>query len=119
MSNSVRLSRRLIELIGCSRRETELYIEGGWVLVDGEIIVEAPQFKVTEQRVELSSQAVVAEPEPVALLLHIPAGRGRSKPCADSVGLKAISMRRFRIGGVPMSKLPPGQWRYLAAQEKL
>ena len=31
----VRLSKRLIEQLGCSRREAELYIEGGWVTVDG------------------------------------------------------------------------------------
>ncbi|MGH8486255.1 MAG: RNA-binding protein, partial [Pseudomonas sp.] len=34
MSEPTRLSKRLIELVGCSRREAELYIEGGWVTVD-------------------------------------------------------------------------------------
>ena len=48
MSEPVRLSKRLAELIACSRREAELYIEGGWVLVDGEV-VEEPQFKVLQQ----------------------------------------------------------------------
>lgn len=45
MSEPVRLSKRLIEQLGCSRREAELYIEGGWVTVDG-VVVEQPQFKV-------------------------------------------------------------------------
>jgi 16S rRNA U516 pseudouridylate synthase RsuA-like enzyme len=49
MSDPIRLSKRLIELVGCSRREAELFIEGGWVTVDGEVIDE-PQFKVDQQR---------------------------------------------------------------------
>jgi 23S rRNA pseudouridine2604 synthase len=33
----------------------------------------------------------------------------------DQVGLEVISIRRLRIGSVPLGKLPPGQWRYLPA----
>ncbi|MEG2962384.1 MAG: RNA-binding protein, partial [Janthinobacterium sp.] len=32
---TVRLAKRLSEDVPCSRREAELYIEGGWVTVDG------------------------------------------------------------------------------------
>lgn len=56
MTDPIRLSKRLIELVGCSRREAELFIEGGWVSVDGEVIDE-PQFKVTTQKVELDPEA--------------------------------------------------------------
>ena len=71
MTDSVRLSKHLIDLIGCSRREAQLYIEGGWVLVNGAIIDE-PQFPVTDQRVELRPNAV-AEPLPaITLLLNQP-----------------------------------------------
>jgi len=27
-------------------------------------------------------------------------------------------MKRLRIGGVPMAKVPAGQWRYLADKER-
>jgi 23S rRNA pseudouridine2604 synthase len=73
MSEPIRLSKRLIELVGCSRREAELFIEGGWVTVDGEVIDE-PQFKVDQQKVELDPQAKATAPEPVTLLLNAPAG---------------------------------------------
>ncbi|HLD68116.1 MAG TPA: rRNA pseudouridine synthase [Pseudomonas sp.] len=73
MTEPVRLSKRLAELIACSRREAEQYIEGGWVLVDGQVIDE-PQFKVLEQKVELAADARLAPVEPVTLLLHKPAG---------------------------------------------
>ncbi len=71
MTDSVRLSKHLIDLIGCSRREAQLYIEGGWVLVNGSIIDE-PQFPITDQQVELRPDAV-AEPLPaITLLLNQP-----------------------------------------------
>lgn len=37
--------------------------------------------------------------------------------CA-SVGLKAISFRRIRIGRIPLAKLPEGEWRYLGRGER-
>lgn len=235
MTDPIRLSKRLIELVGCSRREAELYIEGGWVSVDGEV-VEEPQFKVQDQRVTLHPEAVLTPVEPVTLLLHVPSGRAadrvaeaiaaasqwpddssgirplkshfdRLTPCiplqagadglhvltqdwrierklkedlskleqeyvvevigelssnelkrlnhglsfngsalppckvswqnetrlrfalknpqpgqivfmCNSVGLKVLGMKRIRIGGVPMSKVQPGQWRFLAAKER-
>ncbi|EJN37817.1 pseudouridylate synthase, 16S rRNA uridine-516 [Pseudomonas sp. GM84] len=73
MSEPIRLSKRLIEQLGCSRREAELYIEGGWVTVDG-IVVEQPQFKVENQRVELLPGAKAEALEPVTLLLNQQAG---------------------------------------------
>ena len=36
----------------------------------------------------------------------------------ESVGLRVLAMKRLRIGRVPMSGLPPGQWRYLLPHEK-
>ena len=229
--DSIRLSKRLIELIRCSRREAELYIEGGWVSVDG-VVVEEPQFKVSQQHVELHPEAVLVEPEPVTLIVHANADQdsavsfpaiadrwpddasgvralkrhfvrlthclalqpgasglqvltqdfrverklkedatrieqeyvievsgeiaadglerlnqrvnyavlpvckvswqnetrlrfavknpqpGQFVQMCESVGLTVVSMKRIRIGGVSMSKLQPGQWRYLAAKER-
>ena len=235
MTEPIRLSKRLIEMTGCSRREAELYIEGGWVTVDGEV-VEAPQFKVLDQRVELHPDAVAEPLEPVTLLLHVPSGHFPDRaaesvgpashwpedasgirplrshflrlntyiplqvgadglhvltqdwrierklkedlskleqeyvvevigtlsssqlkrlnhglvfngtalpPCkvswqnetrlrfalknplpgqivfmCNSVDLKVLGMKRIRIGGVPLSKVQPGQWRYLAGKER-
>ena len=71
MSESVRLSKRLAELVPCSRREAELYIEGGWVSVDGEV-VEDPHFRVLEQQVVLHPEAVLVPIEPVTCLLNLP-----------------------------------------------
>ena len=73
MTEPVRLSKRVAALVPCSRREAEQYIEGGWVRVDGKV-VEEPQFRVTDERVELDPGATATALEPVTLLLHKPAG---------------------------------------------
>lgn len=73
MTDSVRLAKRVAELRNCSRREAEQYITGGWVRVDG-IVVETPQFRITDQRIEIDAQADPRQAEPVTLLFHKPAG---------------------------------------------
>src|SRR5512139_901621 len=73
MTEPIRLAKRVAELRTCSRREAEQLITGGWVRVDG-IVVEEPQFRVTDQRVEIDPAADLGQTEPVTLLLHKPAG---------------------------------------------
>ena len=73
MTEPVRLAKRVAELRGCSRREAEQFIAGGWVRVDG-IVIEEPQFRVTDQRIEIDPRADPSQAEPVTLLLHKPPG---------------------------------------------
>lgn len=68
-----RLAKRLAEMLVCSRREAEQYIEGGWVSVDG-VVIEEPQFRVLNQRIVLHKDATLLAMTPVTLLLHKPAG---------------------------------------------
>lgn len=74
MTETVRLSKRLATLLPCSRSDAEQYIEGGWVRVDGRV-VEEPQFRVTDEKIELDPHATLQAPAPVTLLLHVPAGQ--------------------------------------------
>lgn len=71
MTDPIRLAKRLAEIVPCSRREAELYIAGGWVSVDG-VVVEEPQFMVSEQKVELHPDASLTPIELVTILLHQP-----------------------------------------------
>jgi len=73
MTEPVRLAKRLAEMVSCSRREAELYIEGGWVTVDGKVVRE-PQFRVSQQTIELHPDAKLAPVEAVTILFHQPAG---------------------------------------------
>ena len=87
MTEPTRLAHRLVEVTGCSRADAELYIQNGWVLVDGRVI-EAPQHPVTTETVTLAEGARLEPAEPATLLLHKPAGYDTIKgnrPAADLV----------------------------------
>lgn len=86
----VRLSKRLVELISCLRREAELYIAGGWVMVDGQV-VDKPQVMVSQQeKIELHPEASLIPVAPVTMLFHqsLVAGMGANSAqqliCADT-----------------------------------
>jgi 23S rRNA pseudouridine2604 synthase len=97
MTDLVRLSKRLVELISCSRREAELFIAGGWVMVDGQV-VDKPQFMVSQQeKIELHPEASLAPVAPVTILFHQPpvagmdANSAQQLICADTRAADDIS----------------------------
>ena len=68
-----RLSKRVMQLKGCSRSVAEQYVEGGWVSVDGEVH-EEPGLRVRdEQVVAVAADANLLDLAPVTLLLNQPA----------------------------------------------
>jgi 23S rRNA pseudouridine2604 synthase len=113
MNEPVRLSKRVAALLPCSRREAELYIEGGWVRVDG-VVVEEPQHRVSDERVELDPGATLAALEPVTLLLHKPADVSgdaamrllvpAARAADDSSGIRSV--RRHFAQLAPLLPLP-------------
>ncbi len=68
-----RLAKRLAAQLPCSRSDAENYIAGGWVRVDG-VVIETPQFRVSDARIDIDPHADLAQAEPVTLLLHKPPG---------------------------------------------
>ena len=79
MTEPVRLAKRLAEMISCSRREAESFIEGGWVTVDGQV-VQTPEFRVSQQLVVLHPNAKLAPVAAVTILFHQSAGVGIDPP---------------------------------------
>ena len=73
MTEPVRLAKHLAHMLNCSRSQAEQYIAGGWVRVDG-VVVEEPQHRVLDQKVELDPDASLLELVPVTLLLNKPPG---------------------------------------------
>ena len=73
MTEPVRLAKYLAHMLDCSRSQAEQYIEGGWVRVNG-VVVEEPQHRVLDQKVELDPNASLLELVPVTLLLNKPPG---------------------------------------------
>ncbi|WP_310625625.1 RNA pseudouridine synthase [Limnohabitans sp.] len=72
-SEGERLSKRVMQLRDCSRREAEQYIEAGFVRVDG-VVVQEPQFRVSQQKVALDAHASLPNLLPVTLIVNKPAG---------------------------------------------
>ncbi len=101
MTEPMRLDKRLVELIHCSRGEAQKYIEGGWVRVDGEI-EERPQFKVLDQKVELHADATLAPIAPVTLLLNLPEGYDVSDPSAPLQLITPESHSKDDYSGIQM-----------------
>ena len=90
MTEPIRLAKRLAEMLACSRREAEQYIAGGFVRVDG-VVIEEPQFRVQDQKIDVSPDASLLAAMPVTLLLHKPAdveaGLGALRGAAHAAGL--------------------------------
>lgn len=118
MSEPQRLDKRLVALIGCSRGEAQKYIEGGWVLVDGEV-VDLPQFEVLQQKVELHPNATLEPVAPVTFLLNMPTGFDPRDPAAplqllrpdsrfegDKSGIRLLKRHFSRLK--PTAPLEPG-----------
>jgi 23S rRNA pseudouridine2604 synthase len=124
MSEPIRLDKRLVELLGCSRGEAQKYIEGGWVLVDG-VMVDLPQFQVLHQKVELHADATLEPVVPVTILLNLPTGFDVRDPTAplqlitpethaedDSSGIRLLKRHFVRLE--PTAPLEPGATGLLA-----
>ncbi|MGE8317518.1 MAG: rRNA pseudouridine synthase [Comamonas sp.] len=106
----IRLSKRLAQQQGCSRREAELYIEGGWVSVDGKV-VEVPGVRVApQQQVVLAPGARAEELPPVTLILHKPAGYEAGLGGLGSPDASASGAHGSRSQGAPqaLSLVQPG-----------
>ncbi|MFA6062043.1 MAG: rRNA pseudouridine synthase [Gallionella sp.] len=103
MTTTLRLAKRLVELLACSRREAELYIAGGWVMVDGQV-VEAPQYMVTdEQQVMLHPEANLTPVEPATMLIHQPYGADavqispETRAPDDASGIYQLKQHLYRL----------------------
>ncbi len=111
-----RLSKAVMALASCSRREAEQYIAEGWVRVDGKL-VEEPQFRVgPQQRVEVDPKARLQAAPPATLLAHKPAGMATAQLhgvlgaathwSGDTSGIRRI--KSHGVGLVALLPLPPG-----------
>ena len=103
MTDPVRLSKRLVELISCSRREAELYIAGGWVMVDGQM-VDKPQFMVSQQeKIELHPDASLAPVAPVTILFHQPPVTGMDANSAQQL-IRADTRAADDLSGIRITQ---------------
>ena len=70
-AHGIRLSKRVAELVACSRADAERYIEGGWVRVNGEVI-ELPGHRVDQEKIALDPHATLLAQPSITIVLHKP-----------------------------------------------
>lgn len=111
--NTVRLAKRLAEERPCSRREAELYIEGGFVSVDGALVEEAGARVTMEQVITVADDATLLEIVPVTILLNKPAGAAQPLHL-----LNGDSLTRTAPGQRFLKRHITGQEQYLPLDAK-
>lgn len=127
-----RLAKRVAALQGCSRRDAEALIEGGWVRVDG-AVAHSPAQRVSTQTITVDVAAQVEALVPVVLLWHKPVGvaladdqplQGLLAPAGDLLPwhvqhLRCVSPMPAHSSGmalfVQQARLRP-LWRQLVAE---
>lgn len=94
-----RLAKRLAHQLACSRREAELYIENGAVLVDGQVVEALGTRVQPQQQVVVAPGARALPVPPATLLLHKPAGFtvGEGQPSAWGL----LTPERWQQGPMP------------------
>ena len=111
--NTVRLAKRLADERPCSRREAELYIEGGFVSVDGVLVEEAGARVTMEQAITVADDATLLEIVPVTILLNKLAGAAQPLHL-----LNAESLTRTAPGQRFLKRHVTGQEQYLPLDAK-
>ncbi|RRD90915.1 pseudouridine synthase [Conchiformibius steedae] len=79
LSEPVRLSKRMAELGLCSRREADVYIENGWVRVNGTPAVLGQKVSPND-RIDLDKRAHQQQAQRVTILLNKPVGFVSGQP---------------------------------------
>lgn len=73
-TEGIRLSKRVADVLKCSRSEAEQVIVGGWVKVDG-VVVDEPAHRVTEQNIDIHSTAQRGKVPLLTLIMHKTTGQ--------------------------------------------
>jgi 23S rRNA pseudouridine2604 synthase len=72
-SEGIRLSKRVADILKCSRSEAEQVIVGGWVKVN-EVVVDEPAHRVSQENIEIHSTAQRGKVPLLTVILHKAAG---------------------------------------------
>ena len=114
-----RLSKLMAERGLCSRREADVFIERGWVFVDGERISELGTRVDPTAKIRLDKGAQAKQNARVTILLHKPVGyvSGQPEPGFKPAVVLIQPENQHRIPGTP--SFQPGHLRGLAPAGRL
>jgi 23S rRNA pseudouridine2604 synthase len=115
----VRLSKVMSERGLCSRREADLWIERGWVFVDGEQISELGSRIDPAAEITVSKEAVKDQAKAVTILLHKPVGYVSGQPEPGSVPAVTLITAESQVPQSGGPEFKPWMLRGLAPAGRL
>ena len=116
----VRLSKLMSQQGLCSRREADVYIERGWVYVDGERVAELGTKIYPSQKITLNKAAQNSQQARVTILLNKPVGyvSGQAEPGYKPAAVLFTAETRWREDKSPQ-RFNPMQAKGLAPAGRL
>ncbi len=117
--SGVRLSKVMSERGICSRREADLWIERGWVFVDGEQISELGTRIDPAAEITISKEAEKDQAKAVTILLHKPVGYVSGQPEPDCVPAVTLITAENQLPNSGGPEFKPWMLRGLAPAGRL
>ena len=117
--SGVRLSKVMSERGLCSRREADLWIERGWVYVDGQQISELGTRIDPAAEITVSKEAVKDQAKAVTILLHKPVGYVSGQPEPDCVPAVTLITAENQLPNSGGPEFKPWMLRGLAPAGRL
>ena len=103
----------------CSRREADLWIERGWVFVDGEPVSELGSRINPSAEITISKEAVRDQAKAVTFLLHKPVGYVSGQPEPDCVPAVTLITPETQVKQAGDPEFKPWMLRGLAPAGRL
>ena len=118
-AESTRLNKRMAELGLCSRREADVWIERGWVRVNGEVAIMGRQV-LEGDRIEVDRKAQSEQQHQVTILIHKPVGyvSGQAED-GHRPAVTLIAPRTHWRGDASRTRFSPMQFKGLAPAGRL
>ena len=115
----VRLSKIMSERAMCSRREADLWIERGWVFVDGERVSELGSRIKPDAEITISKEAEKDQAKQVTILLNKPVGYVSGQPEADCIPAVTLIQAGNQVRQSGDAEFKPWMLRGLAPAGRL
>lgn len=118
-TQELRVERKLVEDAGLIENEVMVDVAGP---VDARALHRLNQSPVIDGRAMLPAKVSIGrQAEGVTGLRFAVKGSwpGQIAQMCDTVGLRILAMKRIRVGRLPLSGLAPGEWRFMAHNERV
>lgn len=104
VQDGVRVSKLMAERGLCSRREADVYIERGWVFVDGERVSELGTRAHPSVTIKLDKGARAMQMQQISILLHKPVGyvSGQPEPGFTPAVKLVLPENQYRTPDTPL-----------------